>query len=62
MTFWQASMPIRLAGLCRGPRGMHSLMASMQASSMMQLSVNAMPPWSTRWPTASISSMLAITP
>ena len=27
--FWQALIPIRLAGLCSGPSGMHSVMAAM---------------------------------
>src|SRR5699024_10328228 len=62
MMAWQARMPMRLAGLWRGPRGMHFSMAAMHASSMTQLSEKAMPPWSTRWPTAAISSVEAITP
>ena len=62
MTSWQARMPIRLAGLCSGPRGMNSSMAASTSSLMMTDSENLLPPCSTRWPTAPISFMSLTTP
>ncbi len=51
-----------VGGLCRGPSGKHFLMAASHASSTTQDSVNSMPPWRTRWPTASISAIVSTTP
>ena len=62
MTFWQARIPVRLAGLCRGARGMQSSIAFSTASSISTDLLNASPPWTTRWPTAPISLMEEITP
>ena len=62
ITFSQASMPMRLAGLWRGPRGMHSRMASFTASVTSTEAENLVPPCSTRWPTAPISTMERMAP
>ncbi len=62
MTFWQARMPVRLAGLWRGARGMQSSMALSTAPSMRTDLLKASPPWTTRCPTAPISLMEEITP
>ena len=51
-----------LAGLCSGASGLHSSMAAMTSSVMTTLLANFSPPWTTRWPTASISFMEATTP
>ena len=57
MTFWQARMPVRLAGLWSGARGMQSSMALRTSSVMRTDRLKASPPCTTRWPTASISFM-----
>ena len=62
MTSLQASMPVMLAGLWRGARGMHSSRAFMTSSVMSTEPAKASPPWTTRWPTASISCMEPMTP
>ena len=48
MTFWQASMPVMLAGLWRGARGTHSRMASITSSVMRTEAENFSPPCTTR--------------
>ena len=55
-------MPMMLAGLWRGARGLHSSMAAMTSPVMRTDLANFSPPWTTRWPTASISFMEPITP
>ncbi len=62
MTAVQALMPVMLAGLWRGARGMHSSRAFMTSSVMRTDLAKASPPCTTRWPTASISFMEPITP
>ncbi len=62
MTFSQAWMPVMLAGLWRGARGMHSSRAAITSPVMRTEEANFSPPWTTRWPTASISEALLITP
>ena len=59
---WQALMPMMLAGLCRGARGLHSSMAAITSSVIRTDWANFSPPWTTRWPTASISFMELMTP
>ena len=46
----------------QGREGVQSSMAFMTSSSMRTEEANFSPPWTTRWPTASISAMLATTP
>ena len=41
---------------------MHSSRAAITASSILTEEANFSPPWTTRWPTASISPMLLMTP
>lgn len=62
MTAMQPRMPMRLAGLCSGPSGTHSSMASSTLSSMRTGSEYFSPPWSTRWPTAAMDDMSEMTP
>ena len=44
MTFSQALMPVMLAGLWRGARGMHSSMAAITSSVMRTEEANFSPP------------------
>ena len=62
MTAVQALMPVMLAGLCSGAKGVQSSRAFMTSSVMRTEQANFSPPWTTRWPTASISLMLFTTP
>ena len=62
ITARQALMPVMLAGLCSGANGVHSSSAVMTASSILTEQANFSPPWTTRWPTASISFMEVTTP
>ena len=62
ITAWQALMPVMLAGLWRGARGLHSSMVAMTSSVMRTDLANFSPPCTTRWPTASISFMEPMTP
>ena len=48
ITAWQALMPVMLAGLCRGAKGMHSSMAFITSSVMSTEEANFSPPWTTR--------------
>ena len=54
-------MPRMAAGLCRGASGLRSWMALTTSGVMRQLSLNFSPPWTTRWPMASISETLSMT-
>ena len=54
-TLRAVSMPRMPAGLCRGASGLSSRRAAMTSSVMMQLDWNFSPPWTIRWPMASIS-------
>ena len=49
-------------GLCNGAREAHSSNASITAGVINTESANFSPPCTTRWPTASISSIEEITP
>ena len=51
-------IPIRLAGLCSGARGMHASMSAMTRSSIRVVASKESPPWTTRWPMAVISDQL----
>ena len=62
MSAWHALMPMMLAGLCSGARGLHSSIAFMTSSLMSTDLANFSPPWTTRWPTASISFIEPTTP
>ena len=48
MTFLQASMPVMLAGLCRGAKGMHSRTAAITFSSIFTEEANFSPPCTRR--------------
>ncbi len=48
MTALQALMPVMLAGLCSGAKGMHSSIAFMTSSLMSTEEANFSPPWTTR--------------
>ena len=58
----QASIPWMFGGLWRGAILAHSSKASITAGVINTESANFSAPWTTRWPTASISSMEEITP
>ena len=62
ISFLQASIPIRFAGLCRGARSLHSSTAASTSRSSTTDWANFSPPCTTLWPTAPISSRLATTP
>ena len=62
MTAEHALMPVMLAGLWRGARGMHSSRADITLPSIFTEEAKVSPPWTTRWPTAWISFMEPTTP
>ena len=58
----QAATPTRLAGLCRGARSLHSVMAWITSPVITTEPVNFSPPWTSRCPTTSISEKSFSTP
>ncbi len=53
--FWNALIPVRFAGLWSGAKSLTSSIAFITSSVITTLSLNFSPPWTTRWPTPSIS-------
>ena len=51
-----SSMPTMFAGLCSGASGIRSRIISTIWSSISCGFENSLPPWTTRWPTAAIST------